>query len=186
LAASVQRGSVGWLGEPLYPLLLKATQTIQTFLESIDSHDELQGSEKIVVEPVAFDFDDLFPLPSPDPWNLEISFWDNLAEHPFLSNTDPFSENPWQTWCGDQVTKAFIHADIPWKGAVFRAGSDSFKQLIGTHNAIVSNHMLLDYPATSGHKTATSITTLWTEEPNGSSSPESSGGIKAALDQTQI
>ena len=94
LAASVQRGSIGWLGEPLYPLLLKATQTIQTFLESIDSHEDLQGSEKIVVEPVAFDFDNMFPLPSPDPWNLEISFWDNLAEHPFLSNTDPFSENP--------------------------------------------------------------------------------------------
>ena len=89
LVAEIQRGTIVRLGEPNYPLLSKATQTIQVFLESINWCGELQDSERVVGQSAALDAVDWFPHLNPDPWNLEIAFWENLAEHPFLSSADP-------------------------------------------------------------------------------------------------
>ena len=88
LAAEVQMGSIVRLGDPDYPLLSKATQTIQSFLESNSSRQELQDSERIVGQQGALDVENWFPQLNPDPWNLEMAFWENMAEHPFLSGAD--------------------------------------------------------------------------------------------------
>lgn len=89
LVAEVQMGSIVRLGEPNYPLLSKATQTIQTFLGSVLSCAEQHDSERVVGQRGALEVDNWFPHLNPDPWNLEIEFWENLAEHPFLSSADP-------------------------------------------------------------------------------------------------
>lgn len=82
-------GSIVRLGEANYPLLSKATQTIQMFLKSITSSEESHDSQNVVGQQEALDVESWFPHLSPDPWNLEIAFWENLAEHPFLSSADP-------------------------------------------------------------------------------------------------
>jgi hypothetical protein len=89
LVAEIQMGSIVRLGEPSYPLFSKATQTIQMFLESITSCEELHNSERVFGQQGALEVENWFPHLSPDPWNLEIAFWENLAEHPFLSTADP-------------------------------------------------------------------------------------------------
>ena len=88
LVAEIQMGSIVRLGEPNYPLLSKATQTIQIFLESVHSHEQLHSSETVIPQQDAYNVEDWFHRLSPDPWNLEIGFWENLAEHPFLSSAD--------------------------------------------------------------------------------------------------
>ena len=88
LVAEVQRGSILQLGEPNYALLSKATQTIQTFLESVNPDEELDNLGMAAEQQETLELDDWFPRLNPDPWNLEMGFWQNLADHPFLSSTD--------------------------------------------------------------------------------------------------
>lgn len=88
LVAEVQRGSILQLGEPNYALLSKATQTIQTFLESVNPDEKLDNQGMANEQLGTLGIDDWFPPLNPDPWNLEIGFWQNLAEHPFLPTTD--------------------------------------------------------------------------------------------------
>lgn len=87
LAAEIQMGSIVRPEEPDYALLFKATSTIQSFLESSTLQQESSATNLTAVQaPQALD--DCFPMLNPDPWNLEMEFWDNLAGHPYLSNAD--------------------------------------------------------------------------------------------------
>ena len=92
LVAEVQKGSIVKQGDPEYVLLSKATQTIQRFLESTSS-DENTGNPVNAAEHL--EPHGASGWPSPDPWILEMGFWDNLAEHPFLSSIDPVFQD-WQ------------------------------------------------------------------------------------------
>lgn len=72
-------GSVVLESDANYALLIKATQTVQKFLDSgIDNNLEI---------PTQFDaaIDDWVSILNPEPWNFEIEFWGNLADHPILS-----------------------------------------------------------------------------------------------------
>ena len=82
LVAEIQMGSIVRPGEPSYALLSKATQTIQSFLESL-------RVDRVVEQPETHAVDEWFPHWSPDPWNLEIGFWQDLAEHPFIAGAEP-------------------------------------------------------------------------------------------------
>lgn len=88
LVAEVQRGSIVRLGEPNYSILFKATQTIQRFLEFINLQEEVPSLNAPIEQQQPCNIEEWFLDLNPDPWNLEIGFWDNLAEHPFLSNAE--------------------------------------------------------------------------------------------------
>lgn len=91
LVAEIQRGTIVRLGEPNYALLSQATLTIQSFLDqSIKSRQEVHTNSQILFgQQDDLSVEDWFPQVNPEPWNLEIGFWENLAEHPFLLSADP-------------------------------------------------------------------------------------------------
>ncbi len=81
-------GSIIRERDPNYALLSKATQTIQRFLDII-SNDDVAGSPFPTSSEALLPVDDSFGFLNPDPWNLEIGFWNNLGEHSLFSNVDP-------------------------------------------------------------------------------------------------
>lgn len=80
LVAEVETGSWIQAGEPNFALFSRATRTIQSLLNSVlvappnsvpsDVNDSLQ--------------DGWDPFASLQPWEFELDFWANLAEHPTL------------------------------------------------------------------------------------------------------
>jgi hypothetical protein len=85
LVAEIQLGSVIRPGEPNFILLTTAMRTIQAFIESWEGEAPktvIQGdvSKQPGVPDVATVPFDL----SPDPWNLEMGFWQDLGDLPFL------------------------------------------------------------------------------------------------------
>lgn len=82
MVAEIQMGTVVRQEEPNYALLSTAAQSIRGFLEST-GHSEATQHAPLVTEATA----DYAPAEfafhlSPDPWNLEMGFWQELTEHP--------------------------------------------------------------------------------------------------------
>lgn len=85
MVAEIQIGTVVRQEEPNYALLSAAAQTIASFLDSESSsftgQQPIPPTEcNINQAPAEFAFN-----MSPDPWNLEMGFWQELAEHPSFS-----------------------------------------------------------------------------------------------------
>ena len=84
-------GSMVRADEPNYALLSKATETIQAFLESTTWSTMPARSQANTQLEAAYDGMDWSLQLSPDPWNLELAFWQNLGEHPFLLGSEPIA-----------------------------------------------------------------------------------------------
>jgi hypothetical protein len=84
LVAEIQLGSVVQLGEPNYALLSTAMRTIEAFIDSLDSEAFLGNMTDAPWLPRMQNGDEIPFHLSPDPWNFELSFWQDLAEHPYL------------------------------------------------------------------------------------------------------
>lgn len=83
--AEVQIGTIVKAGDPNYPLLSKATKTIQRFLDS--SHSD---REQPVPELAGHEGNDEWAaLLSQDLWEFESGFWQSLADHPSLLAIEP-------------------------------------------------------------------------------------------------
>jgi hypothetical protein len=91
LVAEIQRDTIVRLGEPSYALLSQATLTIQSFLDqSMKSRLEVHSNSQMLFgQQEDLNVEEWFLPVNPEPWNLEIGFWENLAEHPFLLSADP-------------------------------------------------------------------------------------------------
>jgi hypothetical protein len=83
LVAEVQAGSVVREGDANYALLYKAAQTIQHFLDCSSDDESHQVNSTEAMEEVSSS-EAWFSFLNPDPWSLEIGFWDSLGKHPFL------------------------------------------------------------------------------------------------------
>ncbi|ETS79639.1 hypothetical protein PFICI_09492 [Pestalotiopsis fici W106-1] len=83
--SELTRGTVVKPGDPNYALLLKAAHTIHRFLDFIHSGEE---SQEVPHSPQILQSqdDELLYIPELDPdfWSSEASFWEGLADHPFL------------------------------------------------------------------------------------------------------
>ena len=86
LAAEVQKGSLVKSSEPSSSLLLKATATIQAFLDQ--RYASAPAGEHIESTAVAaeslLDSDPWSLDITSEPWNLDWGMWDSLAEHPLI------------------------------------------------------------------------------------------------------
>ncbi|KAF4951624.1 hypothetical protein FSARC_12867 [Fusarium sarcochroum] len=88
LVAEIRTGAVIQDGEPNFALFMRATQTIQSLLDSLivwrssTMEPEPQQSISSVLT------DGWGPGNNLDPWEFEIGFWANLAEHPTLLQQD--------------------------------------------------------------------------------------------------
>jgi hypothetical protein len=92
LVAEVQLGSVIGPHEPNYSLLSTAMRTIQIFINSWESETLAHGDRGPVWQLDTGGIDELSSLYlDSESWNLELGFWQDLAEHPFLG-VDPGSE----------------------------------------------------------------------------------------------
>lgn len=83
--AEVQIGTIVKAGDPNYPLLSKATRTIQRFLDSTHSDPAQPLPEMTEVE----GNDEWAALLSQDLWDFEAGFWQSLADHPSLMAIEP-------------------------------------------------------------------------------------------------
>lgn len=85
LVAEIRTGAVIQAGEPNFALFTRATSTIQSLLDSVmtwgQPRPETLNSQ---VDPPAQYMDRWGPCINFDPWEFEIDFWANLAEHPTL------------------------------------------------------------------------------------------------------
>lgn len=83
--AEVQIGTIVKPGDPNYPLLSKATRTIQRFLDSTHSDPAHSLPEMAGLE----GNEEWTSLLSQDLWDFEAGFWQNLADHPSLVVIEP-------------------------------------------------------------------------------------------------
>lgn len=83
LAAEIQRGTIVRQGDANYMLMNSAARTIQHFLDSSPPHRGLRANS-FIPDPAAESemADWIFGL-SPEPWNMETDFWQNLGQHPW-------------------------------------------------------------------------------------------------------
>lgn len=77
-------GSLVQPGEPNRALLLTAAQTIQYFVERRSSGETVANTNVPTQQIHASELDEILGNMSADPWNMEIGFWQDLAEYPFL------------------------------------------------------------------------------------------------------
>jgi hypothetical protein len=71
-------------GEPNFALLTTAGRTIQAFLESWESEMPRLASDDCNRQAADADGANTTLRMSPDPWNLEMGFWQDLGDLPFL------------------------------------------------------------------------------------------------------
>ncbi|KAK7397709.1 hypothetical protein QQX98_012924 [Neonectria punicea] len=85
LVAEIRTGAVIQAGEPNFALFTRATSTIQSLLDSLmtwgQSRTDTLNSQ---VDTSTQYIDRWDPCINFDPWEFEIDFWANLAEHPTL------------------------------------------------------------------------------------------------------
>lgn len=85
LAAELQAGSIIQPREPNYELMMKATQTIQSFLDSVTG-DAWRGSGHLSPRNMEqIGMNDWTGLSGQNTLDFEIGFWQELAEHPLLN-----------------------------------------------------------------------------------------------------
>jgi hypothetical protein len=91
LVAEVRTGAFIQAGEPNFALFTRATQTIQILLNILMGGElapRIPEAEPAPLSPQNLPPDqpieDWDPWINNDPWEFEIDFWANLAEHPSL------------------------------------------------------------------------------------------------------
>ncbi|KPM45974.1 hypothetical protein AK830_g722 [Neonectria ditissima] len=88
LVAEIRTGAMIQAGEPNFALFTRATSTIQSLLDSLmtwgQSRTDTLNSQ---VDTSTQYMDRWDPCINFDPWEFEIDFWANLAEHPTLHGT---------------------------------------------------------------------------------------------------
>lgn len=87
VVTEVDMGTIVQPSEPNYALLSRATNTIKKFLDCIFARDRhyvpLPGTEP---PHHSADLSSWVPQSQLEPWDFEVNFWDNLAEHPSMFN----------------------------------------------------------------------------------------------------
>lgn len=97
LVAEVEKGALVHPEDPDYPLLSKATQTIDVILNRVLSdsaapHEvNAANSGDILSSPTGGV--EWMPWANQDFWDFETDFWLNLSEHPMLAETDHDLQN---------------------------------------------------------------------------------------------
>lgn len=84
LVAEISIGAWIQAGEPNFALFTRATQTIRSLLDSLTAwkpHTELCGSHQTENTDLTEDWNAFIDS---QPWEFEMDFWANLAEHPTL------------------------------------------------------------------------------------------------------
>lgn len=80
--AEIQIGAIVREGDPIYGLIIKATQTIQRFLETFYSEPLHPVPETSLTDD--HQADDWASILGQDLWDFEAGFWQSLADHPSL------------------------------------------------------------------------------------------------------
>lgn len=88
LVAEIRTGAVIQDGEPNFALVSRATQTIQSLLDSLMVWQSPTPAMNPQQQLGSIHADDWGLGEHLDPWEFEIGFWANLAEHPTLLNQD--------------------------------------------------------------------------------------------------
>lgn len=88
LVAEIRTGAVIQDGEPNFALFTRATQTIQSLLDSLMVWRSTATAVDSQISWGAGQPDDWGLCSDLDPWEFEMRFWANLAEHPTLLNQD--------------------------------------------------------------------------------------------------
>lgn len=88
IVTEVDLGTIVRPTEPNYALLSRATSTIKKFLQRIHTRDKqvtpaASGSNP-PGNPELGGMDPSALWPQLEPWDFEIDFWNNLAEHPSM------------------------------------------------------------------------------------------------------
>lgn len=87
VVTEVELGTIVQPMEPNYALLSRATDTIKKFLIRFHSQVRQAGPIKCQDIPQTMPERAFWDLQSQlEPWDFEINFWDNLAEHPSMFN----------------------------------------------------------------------------------------------------
>lgn len=89
LVNEINLGAVVATGDPNHELCMRATQTIQSLLDTAMAAQPLGGYSE--PGPPLTDqslntglMGDWTPWINAEPWDFELDFWTNLAEHPLL------------------------------------------------------------------------------------------------------
>ena len=91
LVAEVETGALVHTEDPNYALLARATQTIQSLISRIFTGELTKPAPTRLIEavslPVADDDvdEETAYWINQNPWDFEMDFWNNLAEHPILA-----------------------------------------------------------------------------------------------------
>lgn len=93
LVTEIRLGAVVGPGEPNFELFTRAIRTMQNLLDTIittpPSMRRLESAQSGVPEFLDnHHSDDWTPWINAEPWEFELDFWTNLAEHPLLLHTD--------------------------------------------------------------------------------------------------
>lgn len=88
IVTEVDLGTIVRPTEPNYALLSRATSTIKKFLQRIHTRDRQSSPAAGGSDPPAHTglgaVDPGVLWPQLEPWDFEIGFWSNLAEHPSM------------------------------------------------------------------------------------------------------
>lgn len=91
VVTEVDLGTIVRSTEPNYALLSRATCTIKKFLQRIHTRDNQASPATSGLNPPAHPelggVDPSALWPQLEPWDFEIDFWNNLAEHPSMFNS---------------------------------------------------------------------------------------------------
>lgn len=90
LVAEITTGAWIQAGEPNFALFSRATQTIRTLLDSLMNgkpQQEPNAPGSTYSAEAASLTEDWNSTIDSHPWEFEIDFWANLAEHPILLDT---------------------------------------------------------------------------------------------------
>jgi hypothetical protein len=85
VALGVDLGTIVRPSEPNYALISSATSTIRKVLTGLQSRDKEASPAVGASTPHSLSqFDSWVPGTQLEPWGVEFSFWQNLAEHPSI------------------------------------------------------------------------------------------------------
>ena len=87
LIAELKSGSVISAQEPNYAVFMRAMQTIQALLDTSLVWNPTTAPMNTAHDSNMMEYDaDWNPGINFDPWEFELEFWENLAEHPSLAS----------------------------------------------------------------------------------------------------
>lgn len=94
LVTEIRLGAVVRPGEPNYELFTQAMRTMQNLLDITMTGQRFpnlveSGPDHVQQSAVNTQDDGWIQWLNAEPWEFELDFWTNLAEHPSLSGVDP-------------------------------------------------------------------------------------------------